>query len=160
MAEEVKVTPFSKPDIIDGIIKARLATFPVKGGKTSSKSTTWLEEELELMDSVILEYITAQGLSREKTAQQIAERWGVSIRTARRYVSESIKRFAESNSSSEHSRELWLERCESILQDAIESRQKDTALKALDLLAKSMGLYKETKDINVSGDGSIKFDFD
>lgn len=74
---------------------------------------------------------------------------------------DSIKRIANTYSEEEQEevRRVWLERCESILQDAISTRDTQSALKALDLMAKSLGLYKETKDVNLDVDGGISFDF-
>ena len=67
--------------------------------------------------------------------------------------------FRVSQEEQEEVRRVWLERCESILQECIETRDKQNALKALDLMAKSLGLYKESKDINLDVDGGISFDF-
>ncbi len=147
------------PDKIDAIIKSRLAQFPCKGGTTSSKKVTWSNEEKEIMDAVIMSYITEEGLSRERTAQQLVERWDISLSTARRYVKECIDRMAQNfEEDNDKLRKIWLERVENILSSAIESHQKDSALKALDMLAKSFGLYKDNVNIN-GGDSPIKFDF-
>lgn len=154
-----KITIFSEPEKIDAIINTRLQQFPRKGAKQNSRNVGWTEEELQLIDNVIFDYICKQGLSRESTAQQISSRWDVTLQTARRYVKEAIERFANSfDDDNEKLRKVWMERCETILTDAIESRQKDSALKALDLMAKSMGLYKDNINIG-GGDTPIKFDF-
>ena len=152
---------FSNPDEIDALINSRLKQFPRKGGKTSSRNVSWSESELQIIDSVIWDYIAKQGLSREATAQQIYSRWDISLSTARKWITDSIKRIANTYSQEEQEevRRVWLERCESILQECIETRDKQNALKALDLMAKSLGLYKETKDVNLDVDGGISFDF-
>ena len=156
-----KVNIFSKPEEIDRMINTRLEQFPRKGGKTSSKNVSWSDEELSIIDSVIWDYISKQGLSREQAAQQIHSRWDISLSTARRYITDSIKRMASTytEEDQEEQRKIWLERCEAILQDAIETRDKQSALRALDLMGKSMGFYKETKDVNLDVDGGISFDF-
>lgn len=156
-----KVDIFSSPEEIDSLINSRLKQFPRKGGKSCSKHVSWSEAEIQIIDSVILDYIAKQGLSREATAQQIYSRWDISMSTARRYVTDSIKRMASTytEEDQEEQRRVWLERCEAILQDAIETRDKQSALRALDLMGKTLGLYKETKDINVDGDNTIHFDF-
>ena len=79
-----KVNIFSKPEEIDRMINTRLEQFPRKGGKTSSKNVSWSDEELSIIDSVIWDYISKQGLSREQAAQQIHSRWDISLSTARR----------------------------------------------------------------------------
>lgn len=159
--ERNSINIFSNPDEIDALINSRLQQFPRKGGKTSSRNVSWSDAELQIIDSVIWDYIAKQGLSREATAQQIYSRWDISLSTARKWITDSIKRIANTYTKEEQEevRRVWLERCESILQDAISTRDTQNALKALDLMAKSLGLYKETKDINVDGDNTIHFEF-
>ena len=156
-----KVNIFSSPEEIDSLINSRLKQFPRKGGKSCSKHVSWSEAEIQIIDSVIWDYMAKQGLSREATAQQIYSRWDISLSTARKWITDSIKRIANTYSEEEQEevRRVWLERCESILQDAISTRDTQNALKALDLMAKSLGLYKETKDVNLDVDGGISFDF-
>ena len=159
--ERNSINIFSNPEEIDSLINSRLKQFPRKGGKTSSRNVSWSESELQIIDSVIWDYIAKQGLSREACAQQIYSRWDISMSTARKWITDSIKRIANTYSQEEQEevRRVWLERCESILQECIETRDKQNALKALDLMAKSLGLYKETKDVNLDVDGGISFDF-
>lgn len=159
--ERSSINIFSNPDEIDALINSRLQQFPRKGGKTSSRNVSWSESEIQIIDSVIWDYIAKQGLSREATAQQIYSRWDISLSTARKWITDSIKRIANTYTKEEQEevRRVWLERCESILQECIETRDKQNALKALDLMGKSLGLYKETKDINVDGDNTIHFEF-
>lgn len=161
MEQNKPISIFDRPEQIDAVIKSKLAQFPVKGGKAPSKKVSWTEEELSLMDYVIWSYITEDGLSREATAAQIHDRWGIALSTARKYITESIKRAAARFPAEdiEEKRTRFLERCEAILQKAIEDGQKDTALRALDTYAKAAGLYKETKDINIDGKTTISFDF-
>ena len=156
-----KVNIFSRPEEIDALINSRLEQFPRKGGRSCSKHVSWSDEEISIIDSVIWDYISTQGLSREATAQQLHSRWDISLSTARKYITDSIKRMASTytEEDQEEQRRVWLERCEAILQDAIETRDKQSALRALDLMGKTLGLYKETKDINVDGDNTIHFDF-
>ena len=92
--EQKKINIFSNPDEIDALINSKLKQFPCKGGKQSSKNVTWSDEELSIIDSVIWDYISKQGLSREQTAQQIHGRWDIALSTARRYITDSIKRMA------------------------------------------------------------------
>ena len=144
---------------IDYIIKSKLAQFPVKGGTTSTRKVSWTQDEIDLMDSVILEYLTKKCCSRERTAQEIKQRWDVNISTARRYVKETIGRMADNyDEDSERMRKLWLEKVQNILESAVATGNKTDALRSLDLLAKSMGLYKENVRIS-GGDTPIQFDF-
>lgn len=152
---------FSRPEDIDTFIKTKIASFPAKGGKSNSVNGKWTKEELELRDAVIMEYICKQGLSKSATAQQLMDRWGVSQTRAYTYVSDAVKRFSQSftDETVEDQRRVWLERCEAILQDAIDSRDKTNAIKALDLIGKSMGIYQQKQNIDLSGEADIKFDF-
>lgn len=161
MEQKNSINIFSSPEEIDSLINSRLKQFPRKGGKSCSKHVSWSEAELQIIDSVIWDYMAKQGLSREACAQQIYSRWDISLSTARKWITDSIKRIANTYSEEEQEevRRVWLERCESILQECIETRDKQNALKALDLMGKSLGLYKENKDINLDVDGGISFDF-
>lgn len=145
---------------IDSIIKSRLAQFNRKGGSNVPKNVHWTDNELELMDTVIWDLITSKGYSREMAAQEIKARWDIHISTARKYVKDAVERVANTyEEDTDKLRKVFLERCDKIISEALENHQKDTALKGLDLMAKSLGFYRESKDINIQGDGSIKFDF-
>ena len=161
MEQKNSINIFSSPEEIDSLINSRLKQFPRKGGRSCSKHVSWSDAEIQIIDSVIWDYMAKQGLSREATAQQIYSRWDISLSTARKWITDSIKRIADTYSEEEQEevRRVWLERCESILQECIETRDKQNALKALDLMGKSLGLYKENKDINLDVDGGISFDF-
>lgn len=152
---------FSRPEDIDAYIKTKIASFPAKNGKSNTHKNEWTKEELELRDAVIMEYITKQGLSKNAAAQQIMDRWGIAMPTAYKYVADAIKRFSKNfaDENIEDQRRVWLERCEAILQDAIDSRDKTNAIKALDLIGKSMGIYQQKQNIDLSGEADIKFDF-
>lgn len=156
-----KISIFDRPEVIDAIINAKLAQMPANGGKANSRKNAWTPEELEVRNAVIMQYICDQGLSKERTAQQLTNRWNIAMKTARTYVKQAIEAFANTftEEDQEKQRQMWLERCEQILQDAIDTGDKQSALKALDLMGKSMGLYIEKKDVNVQGDVDIKFDF-
>ena len=161
MEQKNSINIFSSPEEIDALINSRLKQFPRKGGRSCSKHVSWSDAEIQIIDSVIWDYMAKQGLSREATAQQIYSRWDISLSTARKWITDSIKRIADTYSEEEQEevRRVWLERCEAILQDAISTGDKQSALRALDLMGKTLGLYKETKDINVDGDNTIHFDF-
>lgn len=155
------ITIFDRPEQIDAVINAKLQLMPRKNGKGNSIANAWSDDEMELRNAVIMQYICEQGLSRERTAQQLTNRWDIAIGTARNWVKKAIDDFSSSyaEEDQEKNRKMWLERCEQILQDAIDSRDKQSALKALDLMGKSMGIYTEKKQLDVEGDVDIKFDF-
>lgn len=152
------VTKIKNNEEIDAIVKTKLAQFSRNGGK--APIARWSEEELEIVDAVIWDLLTVGCLSREQTAQELSKRWGVTVGTARKYIQNAIKRLAgQFEEDTETKRKMFLEKCESILEQAIADGQKRTALQALDTIAKASGFYKETKEIDITGDGAIKFDF-
>lgn len=151
-------TKIQNNEEIDATIKSKLKCFFRNGG--TAPQTKWSDDELALMDAVIWDYLTVGCLSREQTAQELKKRWDIHISTARKYVKDAIRRLANQfEEDTETKRKLFLEKCESILADALEDGQRKTALQALDTIAKASGFYKETKEVEISGDGSIKFDF-
>ena len=162
MAQNNKpISIFDRPENIDAVINAKLALMPQTGGKGNTKANAWTKEELELRNAVIMQYICEQGLSKDRTAHQLTARWNIALGTARNWIKAAIDDFAKSyaEEDQEKNRRLWLERCEQILQDAIDTRDKANALKALDLIGKSMGIFTEKKEVQVDGDVNIKFDF-
>lgn len=161
MEQNKPISIFDRPEQIDAVINAKLALKPATGGKGSSKASAWSKEEMDLRNAVIMQYICEQGLSKDRTAHQLTARWNIALGTAKNWVAKAIADFASSyaEESQEQNRRLWLERCEQILQDAIDTRDKANALKALDLMGKSMGIFTEKKQLEVDGDIDIKFDF-
>lgn len=156
------ISIFDRPEQIDAVINAKLANMPQTGGKANTKANAWTKEELELRNAVIMQYICEQGLSKDRTAHQLTARWNIALATARKWVARAIEDFAKTyaEEDQEKNRKLWLERCEQVLQDAIDSRDKANALKALDLIGKSMGIFTEKKEVQLDGDVDIKFDFE
>lgn len=161
MAQKNKVNIFSDPDAIDAVIKSRLAQFSTKGGSQKNSLVKWTEEEIELRDAVIIDYITTNGLSREKTAQQIMNRWDVTPNTARKYVKEAVQHFCDNavEESEEVRKKLFEEKLQSIYEDAINAKDRQSSLKAIDILNKMNGMYKDKSDVNLTVDGKITFDF-
>lgn len=143
---------------VDAIIRGKLKQFPQTGNKgCSGFKRSWTEEEIEMRDTAILDLVKI--MSREQAAQQIKERWGITIITARKYVAQAIKRFADSfEDDYDELKRIFLERCDSIYQSALKDNQKELALKSLDLSGKALGVYKEQKDVNLSGNVNITFD--
>lgn len=156
-----KVNIFSNPDEIDAVIKSKLAQFSTKGGKQKNSLVKWTDEEIELRDAVIIDYITTNGLSREKTAQQISSRWDISMVTARKYVAEAIKHFCDNvvEESEAVRKKLFEEKLQSIYEDAVIAKDRQSSLRAIDILNKMNGMYTDKSDVNLSVDGKITFEF-
>lgn len=161
MSQKEKVNIFSKPDEIDAVIKSRIALFSTKGGCQKNSLVKWTESEIELRDAVIIDYITTNGLSREKTAQQISSRWDISVVTARKYVAEAVKHFCDNvvDESDEIRKKIFEEKLHSIYEDAVSAGDRQSSLRAIDILNKMNGMYTDKSDVNVNVDGKIVFDF-
>ena len=156
-----KVNIFSDPEKVDAIIKSRLAQFSTKGGTQKNSLVKWTEAELELRDAVIMDYLTVNGLSRERTAQQIADRWDVSMQSARNYVRDAITRFAKNYVEIDEAtrKKLFEEKLQSIYEDAVSAKDRQSSLRAIDILNKMNGMYTDKSDVNVNVDGKITFEF-
>ena len=161
MEKKEKVNIFSDPEKVDAIIKSRLAQFSTKGGTQKNYLVKWTEAELELRDAVIMDYLTVNGLSRERTAQQIADRWDVSMQSARNYVRDAITRFAKNYVEIDEAtrKKLFEERLQSIYEDAVSAKDRQSSLRAIDILNKMNGMYTDKSDVNVNVDGKITFEF-
>ena len=161
MEKKEKVNIFSDPEKVDAIIKSRLAQFSTKGGTQKNSLVKWTEAELELRDAVIMDYLTVNGLSRERTAQQIADRWDVSMQSARNYVKDAITRFAKNYVEIDEAtrKKLFEEKLQSIYEDAISAKDRQSSLRAIDILNKMNGMYTDKSDVNVNVDGKITFEF-
>lgn len=161
MEKKEKVNIFSDPEKVDAIIKSRLAQFSTKGGTQKNSLVKWTEAELELRDAVIMDYLTVNGLSRERTAQQIADRWDVSMQSARNYVKDAITRFAKNYVEIDEAtrKKLFEEKLQSIYEDAVSAKDRQSSLKAIDILNKMNGMYTDKSDVNVNVDGKITFEF-
>lgn len=156
-----KVNIFSDPEKVDAIIKSRLAQFSTKGGTQKNSLVKWTEAELELRDAVIMDYLTVNGLSRERTAQQIADRWDVTMQSARNYVKDAITRFAKNYVEIDEAtrKKLFEEKLQSIYEDAVSAKDRQSSLRAIDILNKMNGMYTDKSDVNVNVDGKITFEF-
>ena len=159
--ERNNINIFSNPDEIDAVIKSKLAQFSTKGGKQKNSLVKWTDEEIELRDAVIIDYITTNGLSREKTAQQISSRWDISMATARKYVTEAIKHFCDNvvEEDAVIRKKLFEEKLQSIYEDAVTAKDRQSSLRAIDILNKMNGMYTDKSDVNLSVDGKITFEF-
>ena len=161
MEKKEKVNIFSEPEKVDAIIKSRLAQFSTKGGTQKNSLVKWTEAELELRDAVIMDYLTVNGLSRERTAQQIADRWDVTMQSARNYVRDAITRFAKNYVEIDEAtrKKLFEEKLQSIYEDAVSAKDRQSSLRAIDILNKMNGMYTDKSDVNVNVDGKITFEF-
>ena len=156
-----KIDIFSQPELIDGIIKGRINSFSKRGGKSNNKVYNWTEDELELRNAVIYDYIAKQACSKEETARQIASRWDISMTSARRYVKSALDDFSANweQEDKDKLRERYIEKLEGIMQDALEAHDRQSALRAQEIINKLNGLYEEKSKIEIEGNIPLTFDF-
>ena len=141
-------------DEIDSIIINRIHSTSRRGGKGE-----WTEEEIMLRNSVVLDYL-GKGVSRNETRKILMRRWDVSDASARRYIKDALEELvADYDEFSEYTREQHLQRLEEILEDAMAHSDRKSALSALDQMGKINGLFVDRKDVRVSGDEPISFEF-
>ena len=142
-------------------MKSRLAQFSSKGGCQKNSLVKWTDAELELRDAVIMDYLTINGLSRERTAQEIAARWDVTLQSARNYIKDAITRFSKNYVEIDEAtrRKIFEEKINAIFEDAVDAKDRSNSLKAMDMLNKMNGLYRDKSDVNLNVEGSISFDF-
>lgn len=156
-----KIDIFSEPELIDGVIKGRLQTFSRKGGHTNNKIQSWTDEEIELRNAVIYDYIAKQACSKEETARQISTRWDISMQQARKYVKSALDEFAANWEEEDKNklRQRYIDRLEGVMQEALESRDRQSVLRAQEIINKLNGLYEDKSKIEIEGNIPLTFDF-
>lgn len=145
---------YLEDDEIDAIITSRIHSTARRGGKGE-----WTEDEVMLRNSVVLDYL-GKGVSRNETRKILMKRWDVSDATARRYIKDALEELvADYDEFSQYTREQHLQRLEEILEDAMFHSDRKSALSALDQMGKINGLFVDKKDVKVSADETISFEF-
>ena len=128
----------------------------ISNKKSSAKPREPLDKEA-LVELIWIDLVN--GLSRyqimlkmERDAYQGFETSKFSRSSKYNYVQEAYKNCSfERGEEKEKQRDLFYERILSVYNDAIENRDRQAALKALDMGAKLGGLYEETQNINING---------
>lgn len=87
------------------------------------------------------------------------ETWGLHKNQAWKYVHDAYVELSDfSDKTIEEAKNIQIERIEDLLKDALESNDKATAIKALDMINKIYSLYVEKQDVNMNIN-DIKFEF-
>lgn len=151
---------YLEDDQIDAIIIDRINSTPKRGGTRNGK---WSEDELALRNSVILDLICNKGISRTEAKKIIRSRWGVGAETASRYITAALDELVEDyDEFAEYTREQHIQRLESLLEECLShnsDKDRKNAIAVLDSLAKIYGLNQDNKNVRISTDESITFDF-
>lgn len=147
-------------DEIDAIMIERINTTPKRGG---NRKGSWSESELALRNSVILDLICRKGISRTETRKILMKRWGVGDSTARRYIMAALEELVNDyDEFVDYTREQHIQRLEALLEECLShnsDRDRKNAIAVLDSLAKIYGLNQDNKNIRLSADENITFDF-
>lgn len=106
----------------------------------------------------VIKLIT-KGYSRSKLKDWIEETWEVGDASADEYIRMAYAVLGEaSDEVIENSRNIQLERLEDLLRGALESGDKASSLKALDMINRLHGLYIEKKEVKLDTQ-KLKFSF-
>lgn len=111
--------------------------------------TLWSEEEVALRNSYILT-LTRMGLSRWQIATKVSHDFSISKSQATRWLEVAYNELVEQNKVNiEAARAVHIERLEELYRIAMESSNYGSALKVLDQLAKTNGLYDANNVVRV-----------
>lgn len=103
--------------------------------------------------------LITKGWSRTSIIEHIQELWDIKRATASEYVKMAYEVLGEaSDEVIENSRNIQLERLEDLLRKALDSDDKASSLKALDMINKLHGLYIEKKEVKLDTQ-KLRFSF-
>ena len=123
-----------------------------------SNKNKWSDENIDLRNYAIWKLLYKQGKSRTEVSRVIRSRWGVSEKTAYKYIREAEDAVnATYDETVEELRAKNMEKAQALYDMAIANNQPKVAMQALEILNKLKGLYTENKTITVN---DIRFEFD
>lgn len=143
---------------IDNIIKAEIFRVnPNNGVKMTKRGLTWREEVLFLRRQEIMK-MYGKGMTKMSIMNEVMNRWGCTKSSSHKYVSDAMDFIVESyKEDADKLKDVIMHRLESLAEDAMDSRDRKSALKAYDQMSKLAGLYEEkVKTENMT---TIQFDF-
>jgi len=90
-----------------------------------------------------------QGKSKAKLIEYAKNEWGVNELNASKYIHDAcLKLESYYEKEAEKAKVIQLERVESILEDALKSKDNKTALSALDMINKLYSLYVDKQEVD------------
>ena len=114
------------------------------------ESRKWTQDELDVRNQVIWDYI-AQGVQPVRIVENIAHRWGISMRSAYKFWHEALDDLsANTDEAREHYFHIQVARLEGIVQEAMDHHQYKEAAMATEQLSKLYGLYAPQTQINIT----------
>lgn len=142
-------------ETVDGIVKSRIEAWK----KGSGKGKKWPDEDLIVRRQAILTLLR-NGYSRSRIVEELTRRWEITETTAKTYIKDAILALGATNADfMDHVREVETERLEVMLEEAIKSGDRRTALSCLEMLNKIGGLYGGKIGVDMQVAGDMRFDF-
>ena len=93
-----------------------------------------------------------EGWSRKKIADWLEDTYGISYQYALNQITECFKQLVVANEGIvESARDVQIERIENLIVTALESKDRNTVTKCIDMLNKIYGLYTEKKEVDITG---------
>ena len=121
----------------------------------------WSDDDLDLRNQLIIYWITKDGLSRMEVVNMIMQVFGIARSNAFDWSKMAI---ASLNEGFEEYRDLarqtQIERIEKLIKECKGMGKYKEAAMLNEQLNKIYGLYTDTKKVEVSAEGPIRFEFD
>lgn len=116
------------------------------------------QEEIRIREGEVIKRIR-KGWSRMKLIDYAMKTFDIKLTTAQNLVRESFSKLAhEADVAEQQAKGIQVERIEALLTEALESQDRKTAVKALDMLNKIYNLYSTKAEIQLNGK-ELKFSF-
>lgn len=143
-------------DEMNNIIKGEIDAIKTKS-KNTAYNNKWTPEIEQLRHLVIIREM-GKGKSRIEICKYIQSKWGVNEKTANNYISYCYKEIQKLNEEDKpYYKDLLMNKVESLIADAIENKDRKTAMKGYEYLGKLAGVYEEK--VNVKDEMTITFKF-
>lgn len=147
----------TQEQIDDIIMKEHHRLSPKTCKNKAQKNNSWDEDVVVLRRRSIMEMI-GKGMTRVSIAKELEKRWDVSNTTAYNYIRDTFKYIAENYKQDyDNLKDIIMHRLEFLAEDALNSHDRQSALKAYDQISKLASLY--TEKVEVQSDTTIKFNF-
>ncbi len=132
-----------------------------ESGKLVRTGFKWGEEDLILRNQLIIYWITKEGLSRIEAVQMLMQVFGIARSNAFEWTNEALRSLNEGfEEYRDLARQTQIEKIEKSIKECKGLGKYKEAAMFTEQLNKIYGLYAETKKVEVSADGPIKFEFD
>lgn len=156
--------PFSNGMTEDEVVVYLKSVMPAKRGPNGGAIKTkyeWSEGDLVLRNQLIIYWLTKEGYSRVEVAMLIMQKFDVARGTAFKWAKEAVETLNEGfDEYRDAARQIQIERIEKCIKECKGSGKLKEAAMFTEQLNKIYGLYTDTKKVEVSADGPIKFEFD